>query len=100
MGQKFNMETLYVFENGISREYTEAEYAQAAIDAQTILDKLPITIRNKRNALLVKCDWTQVADIPFSEEQKTAWATYRQALRDITKQSGFPTDVVFPEQPS
>ena len=46
--------------------------------------------------MLSDCDWTQLADAPVNKE---AWATYRQALRDITTQEGFPFNVVFPEQP-
>lgn len=44
-------------------------------------------IRSKRNALLTDTDWTQVADAPVDA---TAWATYRQALRDITDHANFP----------
>lgn len=46
-----------------------------------------------RNNLLAECDWTQVADAPVDQ---AAWATYRQALRDITAQAGFPNDIVWP----
>lgn len=53
-------------------------------------------VREKRNKLLIDCDWTQVADAPID---KTTWATYRQALRDITAQEGFPFNVVFPTPP-
>ena len=44
-------------------------------------------IRNKRNQLLSDSDWTQIADAPVDA---TAWATYRQALRDITDHANFP----------
>jgi hypothetical protein len=53
-------------------------------------------IRTKRNKLLAESDWTQVADAPVD---KAAWATYRQALRDITEQDGFPSSVDFPTEP-
>ena len=53
----------------------------------------------KRNELLAQCDWTMMSDVPFTEEQKTLWKEYRQALRDITDQDGFPTNVVWPEPP-
>lgn len=43
--------------------------------------------RNERNALLAETDWTQVADAPVDA---AAWATYRQALRDITTHSNWP----------
>ena len=49
-----------------------------------------------RNQRLSDCDWTQLADAPVD---RAAWAAYRQALRDISKQSGFPWQVVWPEQP-
>lgn len=42
-------------------------------------------IRVKRNDLLVQTDWTQLLDVDLSEDKKTAWKLYRQALRDITK---------------
>lgn len=51
-------------------------------------------VRAERNAKLSSCDWTQLAD---STADKAAWATYRQALRDITKQAGFPWDITWPD---
>lgn len=51
--------------------------------------------RAKRDRMLAASDWTQLPDVPLVA--KDAWATYRQALRDITEQPGFPTDVVWPE---
>jgi hypothetical protein len=41
--------------------------------------------RGVRNRKLSKCDWTQAPDSPLSDEKKKEWATYRQALRDLTK---------------
>lgn len=49
-----------------------------------------------RNASLAASDWTQLADSPLSTEQKAAWAAYRQQLRDIPSQSGFPDNVIWP----
>ena len=59
----------------------------------------PITagqVRAERDALLAACDWTQVADAPVNP---AAWAVYRQALRDVTTQAGFPLNVTWPEPP-
>jgi hypothetical protein len=53
-------------------------------------------IRNKRNKLLLDTDWTQLADSPLSEEKKETFRAYRQALRDITEQEGFPQNIVWP----
>lgn len=56
-------------------------------------------IRSQRTRLLQLSDWTQVADVPLLPEQKQQWATYRQALRDITSQPDFPYQVAWPTQP-
>ena len=40
-------------------------------------------LREKRNDLLAKSDWTQVSDAPLSQEKKSEWKVYRQALRDL-----------------
>lgn len=52
--------------------------------------------RAERNRLIAESDWTQVADAPVD---KAAWAEYRQALRDISKQAGFPINTLWPIQP-
>tara|TARA_R100001460_G_scaffold106168_1_gene153450 strand:+ start:303 stop:521 length:219 start_codon:yes stop_codon:yes gene_type:complete len=41
--------------------------------------------RQIRNVKLARCDWTQAPDSPLSDTKKAEWATYRQALRDLTK---------------
>ena len=53
-------------------------------------------VRQQRNELLSACDWTQLPDAPVD---RTAWAAYRQQLRDITAQDGFPWDVQWPVAP-
>jgi len=53
-------------------------------------------VRGDRNMLLSQSDWTQLAD---STADKAAWAEYRQALRDITAQAGFPWTIDWPTQP-
>lgn len=54
-------------------------------------------VRSRRALLLVDSDWTQIADAPVD---KAAWAKYRQALRDITSQEGFPWAVEWPHSPN
>jgi len=70
-----------------------------AASAEEIAERLQrkeAEVRQQRNELLSACDWTQLPDSPADHE---AWATYRQELRDVTAQAGFPWDVVWPEQP-
>lgn len=90
------MEEILFCDNGVMRPATEAELEQMRVDAEQAQARLPEQIRQKRNKLLLASDWTQIPDCTVD---KQAWATYRQALRDITSQPGFPNDVVFPEKP-
>lgn len=53
-------------------------------------------VRMQRNNRLSRCDWTQVLD---AQVDRTAWAEYRQQLRDLTTQPGFPFSVVWPQEP-
>ena len=57
-------------------------------------------IRLMRDIELKKCDWRVMPDSPLSDSKKAEWQTFRQALRDITTQSGFPTNVTWPTKPS
>lgn len=52
--------------------------------------------RKERNRLLAASDWTQIADAPVDH---AAWAVYRQALRDVPEQAGFPENVIWPTKP-
>lgn len=63
---------------------------------QSNVDSAASAARNTRDAKLSASDWTQVADAPVDQ---AAWATYRQALRDITSQSGFPAVIQWPTAP-
>jgi hypothetical protein len=54
------------------------------------------SVRDERTKKLAETDWTQVADAPVD---KTAWATYRQALRDVSAQESFPWGIEWPTKP-
>jgi len=56
--------------------------------------------RLERNKLLRDSDWTQLRDAPITEAKRQEWVTYRQKLRDLPKQPGFPDAVSFPARPS
>lgn len=53
-------------------------------------------VRNQRNDVIAKTDWTQLPDSPVD---KVLWAEYRQALRDIPTQAGFPWTIEWPVEP-
>ena len=64
-------------------------------------DGVAASNRSKRNALLTETDWTQMNDSPLSNEDKTAWATYRQELRDLSDLAAWPNleDADWPTKP-
>lgn len=64
------------------------------------LGAIDAEVRAKRNRILTDTDYLVNPDYPISDDDREAVKAYRQALRDITKQEGFPLDVVWPEKPS
>jgi len=69
---------------------------QEALYRARMDDEQASLVRLARNKKLADCDWTQLAD---STADKPAWAVYRQALRDVTAQAGFPWNVTWPTEP-
>lgn len=65
--------------------------AIAALDAQQAASQ-----RSERTRRIAESDWTQLSDSPVD---KQAWSVYRQALRDLPSQAGFPWDINWPQQP-
>ncbi len=56
-------------------------------------------VRQQRNKLLAESDWPQIADAPFDADGKMLWALYRETLRMIPQQDGFPETVNWPPKP-
>jgi len=82
-----------------TQTWTQADkYTAEELAAQNAVkeDNEKQEVRDKRDSLLQMSDWTQLADAPVD---KNAWATYRQALRDVPAQSGFPWTVTWPDAP-
>lgn len=78
-------------------ETVALEAETAAANQAAKVESAAAAARAQRNAKLADSDWTQVADSPVD---KAAWATYRQALRDISQQPGFPLTVAWPVAPT
>ena len=74
--------------------WTVVAKTQEQLDAETV--QAAQSVRSQRDSLLAASDWTQVPDAPVDQ---AAWRTYRQALRDVTTQSGFPHEVTWPVKP-
>lgn len=77
-------------------EITE-ELAQKIVESVTAYEAKKV--REIRNQLLAESDCYVLPDRPESEAVIDAWKTYRQALRDLPEQQGFPFDVVYPSKP-
>lgn len=88
-GYDFDTESQTWKTKWLVRNKTEEEIAQK-------LAEKTLAIRRERNEFLRNTDWTQVIDAPVDQD---SWANYRQALRDITKQEGFPWEVIWPTPP-
>ena len=77
--------------------FTKYSVAEIDDEAKTAKDaEQAKSVRTQRDEKLKATDWTQVSDAPVD---KTVWATYRQALRDLTGASGFPWDMTWPTEP-
>lgn len=82
----------YVPAKGATWEYsTDMDTAERGVPDEWVWERL----RNKRNALLSACDFRMVSDAPWDT---AAWATYRQALRDMTDCKD-PKQAVWPVAP-
>lgn len=89
-------------------EFTDGEGVVQTVDAQTtayrtkVDEDVAVGVRTTRNKLLDESDWTQMNDSPLDTSGKTAWATYRQELRDLSDHANWPhlADEDWPTKPS
>ena len=77
-------------EQWISTPATPEEIQERTVNKESF-------VRGQRNMLLEQCDWTQLPDTPVDS---APWATYRQELRNVPQQAGFPWNVDWPIPPS
>ena len=91
----------------ISRPHTERLRKQVEEETELWLDfarreeiaELSMKVRARRNQLLEETDKTQLVDAPINDENRAAIRVYRQVLRDIPEQAGFPYEIEWPEEP-
>jgi len=84
-------DVLYVEGAYPSHEYDFSSGVPVKVESNDYFDE----VRIHRNSLLAGSDWTQMVDSPLTDSQKAEWASYRQALRDITQSD----PVVWPTPP-
>ena len=76
-------------------DQVDGEWMQGWVISNRPIEEAEASVRAKRTALLKETDWLALNDVAMNWE----WATYRQGLRDITKQSGFPFSIIWPVKP-
>ena len=79
-------------QDALVRAWFSYQNDPSSVDDATLFD----VIRWRRDGLLLSCDWTQIADCTAD---KSAWAEYRQQLRDLPMQNVNPQLIVFPTPP-
>ena len=77
--------------------YTARVEPLTAAELQQRTDSVATSVRTDRNARLTASDYTQLAD--YSKQDQQQWRTYRQQLRDLPQQAGFPRSVAWPTVP-
>ena len=86
--------------NGERVQFTAAEETARDAEEQAWADaadtRIAVAVREERDAKLAACDWMANSDVTMSDD----WATYRQALRDVPAQAGFPNTITWPTKPS
>ena len=85
----------YTTEEGVT--VTKAEQEQAYTARKN--EEAATAVRAERDKLLAECDWIAVKAFETNGNVPALWQLYRQALRDITGQEGFPFNVTYPEKP-
>lgn len=82
-----------------SNDVIVEEYEQASVTVQPSDDEVAESVRLKRDRLLTASDYYLMPDYPATEDGLVDVKLYRQSLRDVTKQVGFPRSVVWPKIP-
>jgi hypothetical protein len=68
--------------------------AKAAKDAEQAK-----AVRATRDGKLAECDWVVIKNLELNQNIPGVWEVYRQGLRDVPAQAGFPYDITWPEKP-
>ena len=80
-----------------SIDWTQMKTAEQ-IEAER-LERASESARNQRDRLLTDSDWVTIRATDTGNPVPTEWQTYRQALRDIPEQTGFPEEIEWPQEP-
>lgn len=85
------------------RESHEEEKTFRVFEIQKVPDpteeEIAESVRARRDSLIAETDYLMASDYPLEDDKKEELKVYRQALRDVPEQEGFPTEVVWPTKP-
>ena len=85
----------HITEEGVT--VTKAEQEQTYTARRN--EEAATAVRAERDKLLASCDWMAIKAFEAGSTLSAEWATYRQALRDVTAQEGFPNEITWPTKP-
>lgn len=100
-GELYSVQEYRLFDVGEIPEGLETE-GTWVYEEDKIYEKADLKsdlLRKKRDSLLTECDWAITPDSPLGEDTKVKVMEYRQKLRDIPQQEGFPFGIVLPASP-
>ena len=107
-GYRYNLCQSQYFEGGLYTSDGIPRYKLVDVQAverteeEIAADRVPLqasAARAQRGKLLAATDWAVLPDSPLDESSKTSLKTYRQALRDVPQQEGFPNNISWPNMP-
>ena len=107
-GDRYNLCQSHYFEGGLYTSDGIPRYKLVDVQAverteeEIAADRVPLqasAVRAQRDKLLAATDWAVLPDSPLDESSKTSLKTYRQALRDVPQQEGFPNNISWPNMP-
>jgi len=96
-GYKVDGSYIEILEDEVVEYQTKRLKTQEEINEE--IQNAWVDVRARRGIYLAESDWTQISDSPLSDEMKTEWRIYRQALRDITNYDS-PWSIDWPNKPS
>lgn len=108
-GDRYNLCQSHYFEGGLYTsdgipryKLVDGEAIERTVE-EIAADRVPLqasAVRAQRDKLLAATDWAVLPDSPLDGTSQTALKAYRQALRDVPQQEGFPGTITWPEMPA
>ena len=83
----------------VVREMNDDEYATWQAGESERTAEQANVVKAERDKKLAECDWRVIKALESNQPQDFQWASYRQALRDVPSQAGFPWEVIWPQEP-